>query len=75
MTQNGLSLATDAQARQAATLRRGLESLGLNSGAGLEQKLLSYLNLLLRWNRAYNLSSVRDPVPTTLARCAIPCKW
>ena len=62
MTQNGLSLATDAQAQQAATLRRGLESLGLNSGAGLEQKLLSYLNLLQRWNRAYNLSSVRDPV-------------
>ena len=42
-------------------LGRGLQSLGLANHPGLEQQLLSYLDLLQRWNRVYNLTAVRDP--------------
>ncbi|KAB7624224.1 16S rRNA (guanine(527)-N(7))-methyltransferase RsmG [Alkalilimnicola sp. S0819] len=40
-------------------LRRGLETLGLD--AALTEPLLAYLVLLHKWNRAYNLSAVREP--------------
>lgn len=44
-----------------ATLSQGIDTLGLHlPPQGLEQ-LLSYLKLLLRWNRVYNLTAVRDP--------------
>ncbi len=42
-------------------LGRGLQALGLANHPGLEQQLLSYLDLLQRWNRVYNLTGVRDP--------------
>nr|WP_242472504.1 16S rRNA (guanine(527)-N(7))-methyltransferase RsmG [Ectothiorhodospira mobilis] len=38
----------------------GLDALGLD--AALAPPLMAYLGLLLRWNRAYNLTAVRDPV-------------
>jgi 16S rRNA (guanine527-N7)-methyltransferase len=42
-------------------LRAGLAALGAEAdGAQLEQ-LAHYLRLLTKWNRAYNLTSVRDP--------------
>lgn len=37
----------------------GLGKLGLD--AGLADTLLAYVDLLTRWNRAYNLSAVREP--------------
>lgn len=43
-----------------AILEAGLEQLGLS--AGLASPLIAYLDELCKWNRAYNLSSVRDPV-------------
>jgi len=43
----------------AATLRRGLTELGLSTDP--VPSLLAYLDLLVKWNRAYNLSAVRDP--------------
>ena len=40
-------------------LRAGLADLQLDPA--LETPLLDYLSLLLRWNRTYNLTAVRDP--------------
>jgi len=42
-----------------AELRAGLAALGLN--AGFSAKLMAYLELLLRWNKAYNLTAIREP--------------
>lgn len=42
------------------TLARGLEALELSPD--LEAPLAAYLSLLLHWNRAYNLTSLTDPV-------------
>ncbi|MCG5536724.1 16S rRNA (guanine(527)-N(7))-methyltransferase RsmG [Ectothiorhodospira mobilis] len=41
-------------------LLQGLETLGLDPA--LAPPLMAYLGLLLRWNRAYNLTAVRDPL-------------
>lgn len=41
-------------------LEAGLASLGLST-AGLADRLLAYLALLDKWNRAFNLSAIRDP--------------
>lgn len=41
-------------------LDAGLASLGLDSA--IAAPLLDYLQLLLRWNRAYNLTAVREPL-------------
>lgn len=43
-------------------LAPGLRSLGISLPAGAETALLSYVELLTRWNQAYNLTAVRDPV-------------
>src|SRR5690606_29408030 len=40
-------------------LQRGLHAMGL--GAALAPPLLAYLSLLVRWNRTYNLTAIRDP--------------
>lgn len=42
-----------------AELAAGLDALGLD--AALAGPLLAYLALLLRWNRTYNLTAIRDP--------------
>lgn len=42
-----------------AELRAGLAALGLD--AGFSAKLMAYLELLLRWNKAYNLTAIREP--------------
>jgi 16S rRNA (guanine527-N7)-methyltransferase len=42
-----------------ATLLQGLDALGLPRG--LADPLGTYLALLLRWNRAYNLTALTDP--------------
>jgi 16S rRNA (guanine527-N7)-methyltransferase len=41
-------------------LRAGLVDLGLSPDP-LAERLLAYLGLLLQWNRAYNLTAIRDP--------------
>jgi 16S rRNA (guanine527-N7)-methyltransferase len=41
-------------------LRLGCEGLGLSLSADQRARLLDYLGLLARWNKAYNLTAVRD---------------
>ena len=42
-------------------LLRGLDQLGLALPETVVDKLLDYVALLHKWNRAYNLTAVRDP--------------
>ena len=43
-------------------LQHGCDALGLTLEPGQQTLLLEYLALLAKWNKAYNLSAVRDPV-------------
>jgi 16S rRNA (guanine527-N7)-methyltransferase len=43
-------------------LAAGLAAMGIDADAGQRDGLLAYLSLLVRWNRAYNLTAVRDPI-------------
>lgn len=42
-------------------LRAGVEKLSLSLPEGAIEKLQSYLDLLVKWNGAYNLTAIRDP--------------
>lgn len=42
-------------------LARGLAALNIDGPEDLQPRLLAYLDLLAKWNRAYNLSAVREP--------------
>lgn len=44
-----------------ATLRAGLDTLGLALGESQIEKLLDYVALLQKWNAVYNLTAIRDP--------------
>lgn len=50
---------SDTFARLEPVLQEGLAALSLP--ADLAVSLLAYLTLLAKWNKAYNLTSVRDP--------------
>ena len=43
------------------TLASGLNQLGLDLPADAQQKLLAFRDLLLKWNKTYNLTALRDP--------------
>ncbi len=45
----------------APALARGLEAMGIPLSQAAQGRLLDYLDLLRRWNRAYNLTAVDDP--------------
>ena len=47
---------------QAELLAAGIVEMGLNISQEAQQKLLSYLSLLQKWNKVYNLTAVRDPL-------------
>ena len=42
-------------------LRRGSEVLGLSLSDSQHQQLLTYIDLLQKWNQVYNLTAVKDP--------------
>lgn len=42
-------------------LEQGVAGLGLALPQAAIERLLDYLDLLIRWNKAYNLTAVRDP--------------
>lgn len=46
-----------------AALREGAAALGLALADGQVEALLAYLELLQKWNRVYNLTAVREPLP------------
>lgn len=48
--------------RLATSLEHGATELGVALGCAQITTLLDFLTLLERWNRAYNLTAVRDPV-------------
>ncbi|MGH8352048.1 MAG: 16S rRNA (guanine(527)-N(7))-methyltransferase RsmG [Pseudomonas sp.] len=47
--------------RHADELSRGAQQLGVELGSQQHAQLLAYLALLIKWNKAYNLTAVRDP--------------
>ncbi|MCB1956286.1 MAG: 16S rRNA (guanine(527)-N(7))-methyltransferase RsmG [Rhodocyclaceae bacterium] len=42
-------------------LAQGVEALGLDLGPAAQARLLAYARLLLKWNRVYNLTAIRNP--------------
>jgi 16S rRNA (guanine527-N7)-methyltransferase len=46
----------------AERLHRGARAMKLELDEAAEQRLLAYLGLLEKWNRAYSLTAVRDPL-------------
>ncbi|MDH3342414.1 MAG: class I SAM-dependent methyltransferase, partial [Gammaproteobacteria bacterium] len=42
-------------------LEFGLEKMGLVLPESVPARLIEYLELLVKWNKAYNLTAVRDP--------------
>ncbi|MNO55826.1 Ribosomal RNA small subunit methyltransferase G [compost metagenome] len=46
--------------RHAEELARGAAALGVQLDSARQDRLLAYLDLLAKWNKAYNLTAVRD---------------
>ena len=53
--------AAEAPAGLGARLDTGLAGLGIDVSAAQRAQLLAFVGLLVRWNRAYNLTAVREP--------------
>lgn len=49
------------RAMWASQLQTGLQQMGHPLPAEQQQQLLDYLALLVKWNKAFNLTAVRDP--------------
>jgi len=49
------------EAHMAPILENGMQAMGLEYSAEQRDKLLAYLQLLITWNKAYNLTAIRDP--------------
>ncbi|MBY0264874.1 MAG: 16S rRNA (guanine(527)-N(7))-methyltransferase RsmG [Burkholderiales bacterium] len=45
----------------AAGLANGIAALDIEVTASAQQRMLDYLALVLKWNKAYNLTAVREP--------------
>ena len=43
-------------------LQHGLAALGLDIGESREEALLRFVSLMTKWNKAYNLTAVREPL-------------
>ena len=52
---------TSADGVLAATLRDGAKTLGIALNDLQQTQLLTYLAMLAKWNKTYNLTSIRDP--------------
>ncbi|MFA6970181.1 MAG: 16S rRNA (guanine(527)-N(7))-methyltransferase RsmG [Gallionella sp.] len=47
--------------RIAEELQSGINQLGISLSSENQEKLLDYLALLVKWNKVYNLTAIRDP--------------
>lgn len=47
--------------QQRKELAAGIQRLGVSLSEAQQEQLLAYLALLIKWNKAYNLTAVRDP--------------
>jgi 16S rRNA (guanine527-N7)-methyltransferase len=54
-------MSTTDRAALFAQLRAGMTELGLAPSPAVVDALLDYVELLVRWNAAYNLTAVREP--------------
>ena len=52
---------SEVTAKHAEELAQGVRELGVEVSPEQQQQLLAYLALLIKWNKAYNLTAVRDP--------------
>ena len=43
-------------------LELGIKTLGLSCSSQQVEQLLAYLEMLQRWNKAYNLTAIREPI-------------
>lgn len=57
-TRGAQAAVTEHHARM---LGDGIRAMGLSVSEAQQQALLDFLDLLLKWNRTYNLSGIRDP--------------
>lgn len=57
-----LELGAQSRAQLQARLREGLAQLAIDANASQQKALLDYLELLAKWNKAYNLTAVDDPL-------------
>lgn len=62
--------AAASRAELGAQLAEALEQLGLALGAPAQGLLLDYLELVVRWNRSFNLTAIRDPAAMVAAHLA-----
>ena len=46
----------------AQVLANGISEMGLEIDAATQTKLLTYVELLQKWNKVYNLTAIRDPL-------------
>ena len=54
---------SDSVQQQAhAQLQQGLQAMNIELSTDRQQRLIEYLMLMSRWNRAYNLTAVREPL-------------
>ncbi len=59
-------------------LQTGLDQLGMELSLATQSQLLAYIELLHKWNQAYNLTAVRAPinmVPRHLLDCLAVLPW
>jgi len=54
-------LSSQVTPQHAEELSTGARQLGVELSEGQHAQLLAYLALLIKWNKAYNLTAVRDP--------------
>jgi len=55
-------MAADSNTNLRRRLDDGIAALGLPLDADHQERLLAYLALLVKWNQAYNLTAIRDPL-------------
>ena len=52
---------TDSSGRLAKVLSKGVSELGLTLNDAKQAQLLSYMSLIQKWNKVYNLTALRSP--------------